>query len=85
MSTYPEEFLPRKHNHVTRDIKPRGECPSCDEWYHFNDARNRIKGVLAPCPYCNNPMGSAPGALCTQPQNHKARPKNHGGVGSPPA
>lgn len=19
------------HNHVTRDVKPEGECPSCDE------------------------------------------------------
>lgn len=24
-----------KHNHVTRDIKPRGECPACDA-YHDN-------------------------------------------------
>lgn len=23
-----------QHNHMTRDIKPKGECPGCDE-YHF--------------------------------------------------
>ena len=28
----------RKHNHITRDIKPLGQCPACDE-YH---ARNKI-------------------------------------------
>lgn len=28
-----------KHNHITRDIKSLGECPSCDE-HHY---RNRIK------------------------------------------
>lgn len=22
-----------KHNHITRDIKPLGECPSCDEYH----------------------------------------------------
>ena len=22
-----------EHDHVTRDIKPRGQCPACDSWY----------------------------------------------------
>lgn len=25
-----------KHNHITRDIKPLGECPSCDEHHYKN-------------------------------------------------
>lgn len=23
----------RRHNHVTRDIKPVGQCPGCDEFW----------------------------------------------------
>lgn len=23
----------RKHNHITRDIKPQGQCPACDEYH----------------------------------------------------
>lgn len=22
-----------RHNHITRDIKPRGECPACDLYW----------------------------------------------------
>jgi hypothetical protein len=28
---------PQRHNHMTRDIRPRGECPACDR-YHDNEA-----------------------------------------------
>ncbi len=26
-----------KHNHVTRDIKPPGKCPSCDAYWERHD------------------------------------------------
>lgn len=25
-----------KHNHVTRDIKPLGQCPACDDYHNRN-------------------------------------------------
>jgi hypothetical protein len=34
-----------KHNHVTRDIKPEGECPSCDLYYENNKQRENIKKI----------------------------------------
>ena len=33
------------HNHVTRDIKPRGECPSCDR-YHDKSELTALKAKL---------------------------------------
>ncbi|WNM72856.1 hypothetical protein SEA_REDFOX_69 [Arthrobacter phage RedFox] len=27
------------HNHVTRDIKPRGKCPACDGYWAQVDER----------------------------------------------
>lgn len=32
-----------KHNHITRDIKPLGQCPGCDE-YHDRHIPKAIKG-----------------------------------------
>jgi len=29
-----------RHNHVTRDIKPRGACPACDRYWPVTDERN---------------------------------------------
>jgi hypothetical protein len=29
-----------QHNHMTRDIKPHGQCPACDE-YHALEAGRR--------------------------------------------
>lgn len=26
-----------EHNHITRDIKPVGECPSCDKYHALSD------------------------------------------------
>ena len=28
------------HNHVTRDIKPRGQCPGCDRYHDRHSAEN---------------------------------------------
>lgn len=36
------EFM---HNHVTRDIKPEGECPSCDH-YHLKAKVSRYEKAL---------------------------------------
>lgn len=36
--------MPR-HNHITRDIKPRGICPGCDE-YHYKHSRELIEEIL---------------------------------------
>ena len=33
-----------RHNHITRDIKPRGICPGCDEYYA--KARERVEEML---------------------------------------
>ena len=30
-----------KHNHITRDIKPLGECPSCDKYHNRNKEKPR--------------------------------------------
>lgn len=32
-----------QHNHITRDIKPKGECPSCDEYHRNKLLRNLMK------------------------------------------
>jgi hypothetical protein len=29
----------RSHNHVTRDIKPEGQCPACDRYHASRKAR----------------------------------------------
>lgn len=29
--------MAERHNHMTRDIKPRGECPACDASHEFMD------------------------------------------------
>lgn len=34
-----------RHNHITRDIKPRGICPGCDE-YHYKHSRELIEEIL---------------------------------------
>ncbi len=31
------------HNHITRDIKPRGECPGCDSHHHSEDRRRQAQ------------------------------------------
>ena len=30
-----------RHNHVTRDIKPLGECPACDAYHTREVAREK--------------------------------------------
>lgn len=37
----------RKHNHPTRDIKPRGECPGCDDHHDNNRARDRAAYLVS--------------------------------------
>lgn len=36
----------KSHNHTSRDVKPKGKCPACDEiWQQFeNEARNKDDG-----------------------------------------
>ena len=85
MSTYPEKLLPPQHNHITRDIKPFGQCPGCDETYKLDKERSRIRNLLQTCLTCGRPKGSAPGAGCKRPGDHTAQFRNHGGVGKPPA
>lgn len=31
-----------KHNHITRNVKPKGECPACDEMYKMRLAQPRL-------------------------------------------
>jgi hypothetical protein len=38
-----------KHNHVTRDIRKRGQCPGCDE-YHDSVDRSKTKDAQAARP-----------------------------------
>jgi hypothetical protein len=38
MDTHKE--LPR-HWHITRDIRPKGECPACDIYWAREEARNK--------------------------------------------
>lgn len=33
-----------KHNHITRDIKPWGECPSCNKYHALNKAKEVLGG-----------------------------------------
>lgn len=47
------------HNHLTRDIKPRGECPACDVYHDADVLRpDAVKGVegdgsdCTQCPTC---------------------------------
>jgi hypothetical protein len=35
-----------RHNHITRDIKPQGECPACDEYHAKSIARNVLADSL---------------------------------------
>ncbi len=28
----------RSHNHVTRDVKPKGKCPACDRIYYSEES-----------------------------------------------
>lgn len=34
-----------RHNHVTRDIQPEGECERCNEWWRWH---NKIANNPAP-------------------------------------
>lgn len=34
----------RRHNHITRDIKPIGMCPACDD-YHARRAVGEVRDV----------------------------------------
>lgn len=36
----------KKHNHVTRDIKHKGECPGCDQTMAIGAARRVIANAL---------------------------------------
>ncbi|WP_133159089.1 hypothetical protein [Arthrobacter glacialis] len=36
--------MPAHHNHVTRDIKPAGQCPVCDS-YHDQPAATEPEGI----------------------------------------
>lgn len=45
------------HNHVTRDIKPKGQCPGCDTYWvtaHLSDEEvarfNSIRGQIPESP-----------------------------------
>lgn len=29
--------FPPRHNHLTRDVKPRGVCPACDAAHHGDE------------------------------------------------
>lgn len=31
-----------RHNHLTRDIKPRGKCPACDAYHDIQDASEAL-------------------------------------------
>lgn len=31
-----------KHNHLTRDIKKKGECPKCDRFHHVQRVKRRL-------------------------------------------
>lgn len=35
-----------KHNHITRDIKPKGGCPGCDEYWSAQPVKNIVKRVV---------------------------------------
>lgn len=83
MGTYPESLLPPTHNHPTRDIKPRGECPACDTWWDHEEGRKRIQSRLETCPHCGRLYTDPPGATCKSPGAHYAVPRNHGGTGVP--
>lgn len=39
-----------KHNHITRSIKPEGECPGCDQYY-INSLRIRLIELEAQLTY----------------------------------
>lgn len=38
---------PNRHNHVTRDIKPPGQCPGCDDYHNRGESRNRGESPLS--------------------------------------
>lgn len=62
--------VPPRHNHVTRDIKPPGQCPACDQFSGEHQPRpqrtgddpfpppfpNRDKHT-DPCPGCGHVLG----------------------------
>ena len=31
------------HNHITRDIKPKGQCPACDEYHNKRSPKKLTK------------------------------------------
>jgi hypothetical protein len=31
--------IPPQHNHMTRDLKPRGECPRCDAYRDYMETQ----------------------------------------------
>lgn len=33
---FEEQKRIKRHNHITRDIKPLGQCPGCDEYHNRN-------------------------------------------------
>ena len=37
-----------EHNHITRDIKPQGECPACDRYHQ--QAEDIATGNVPPGP-----------------------------------
>ena len=42
-----DEIRNNRHNHLTRDIKPLGQCPSCDEYHNRHTIRaEQIKSLM---------------------------------------
>ena len=42
-----------RHWHITRDIKPRGECPACDvSWKIMDDAERNVRIEDTCCGKC---------------------------------
>jgi predicted amidophosphoribosyltransferase len=57
-----------EHNHVTRDIKPLGKCPACDEYHD----RNMPKPAAPVCAECGQPT-DLHRYECSQPKPAKPR------------
>lgn len=43
LAWWEQEPPPSRHTHITRDIKPKGECPMCDEYWAKQEAKVVIK------------------------------------------
>lgn len=38
-----DEIRNNRHNHLTRDIKPLGQCPSCDEYHKIEEIKSLMQ------------------------------------------